>query len=295
VRDFWRGEDQSLAEMGYRLAGSSDLYGGTGRSPFASINFVTAHDGFTLNDLVSYNEKHNEANGEDNQDGESHNRSWNCGVEGPTEDLDVLVTREKQKRNFLATLFLSQGVPMLLGGDEMGRSQGGNNNGYAQDNEVSWFHWEDERENWALLDFTEELSKLRRDHPVFRRRRFFQGRPIHGSDVSDIAWFKPDGEQMSEEDWAKGYARSIAIFLNGDAIPSPSPRGEPVKDDSFFLLLNGHDDVLSFRFPEGKWGDRWDVVLDTAAPLIEPGERMVKAGAELEVEGRTVTVLKRVY
>ena len=295
VRDFWRGEDQSLAEMGYRLSGSSDLYGGTGRSPFASVNFVTAHDGFPLNDLVSYNEKHNEANGEDNQDGESHNRSWNCGVEGPTEDLEVLACREKQKRNFLATLFLSQGVPMLLGGDEMGRTQGGNNNGYAQDNEVSWFHWEDERENWALLEFTEELSKLRRDHPVFRRRRFFQGRPIHGSDVSDIAWFKPDGKEMSEDDWAKGYARSIAVFLNGEAIPSPSPRGEPVKDDSFFLLFNGHDDVLSFRFPEGKWGDRWDVVLDTAAPLIEPGERMVKAGAELEVEGRTVTVLKRVY
>jgi glycogen operon protein len=295
VRDFWRGEDQALAEMGYRLTGSSDLYGGTGRSPYASINFVTAHDGFTLNDLVSYNEKHNEANGEGNQDGESHNRSWNCGVEGPTEDFEVLVCREKQKRNFLATLFLSQGVPMLLGGDEMGRTQGGNNNGYAQDNEISWFHWEDERDNWALLEFTEKLSRLRRDHPVFRRRRFFQGRPIHGSDVSDIAWFKPDGKEMSEDDWAKGYARSIAIFLNGDAIPSPSPRGEPVKDDSFMMLFNGHDDVLTFRFPEGPWGDRWDVVLDTAAPLTEPGERMVKAGAELEVEGRTVTVLKRVY
>jgi isoamylase len=295
VRDFWRGEEQTLAEMGYRLTGSSDLYGGTGRSPFASINFVTAHDGFPLNDLVSYNEKHNEANGEDNQDGESHNRSWNCGVEGPTDDMEILALREKQKRNFLATLFLSQGVPMLLGGDEMGRTQGGNNNGYAQDNEVSWFRWEDERENWALLEFTQKLSKLRRDHPVFRRRRFFQGRPIHGSDVSDIAWFTPEGEQMSEEDWAQAYARSISVFLNGDAIPSPNPRGERVTDDSFFLLLNGHDDVLKFRFPEGPWGDRWDVVLDTAAPLIEPGERMVKAGEELEVEGRTVTVLKRVY
>jgi glycogen operon protein len=295
VRDFWRGEDQTLAEMGYRLTGSSDLYGGTGRSPFASINFVTAHDGFTLADLVSYNEKHNEANGEDNQDGESHNRSWNCGVEGPTEDLEVLACREKQKRNFLATLFLSQGVPMLLGGDEMGRSQGGNNNGYAQDNDVSWFHWDDERENWALLEFTEKLSKLRRDHPVFRRRRFFQGRPIHGSDVSDIAWFTPEGDRMSEEDWAKGYARSISVFLNGEAIPSPSPRGEPVQDDSFFLLFHGNDEPLSFRFPEGPWGDRWDVVIDTSAPLLEPGERMVKAGEELEVEGRTVTVLKRVY
>ncbi|MDQ1375623.1 MAG: isoamylase, partial [Actinomycetota bacterium] len=295
VRDFWRGEDQTLAEMGYRLTGSSDLYGGTGRSPFASINFVTAHDGFTLNDLVSYNDKHNEANGEDNKDGESHNRSWNCGVEGPTEGFEVLACREKQKRNFLATLFLSQGVPMLLGGDEMGRSQGGNNNGYAQDNEVSWFHWEDERENWALLEFTERVSKLRRDHPVFRRRRFFQGRPIHGSDVSDIAWFTPEGERMSEEDWAKGYANSISVFLNGEAIPSPSPRGERVEDDSFFLLFNGNDATNSFRFPEGPWGDRWDVVLDTSSPLIEPGEHMVKAGADLEVEGRTVVVLKRIY
>jgi glycogen operon protein len=295
VRDFWRGEDQSLAEMGYRLSGSSDLYGGTGRSPFASINFITAHDGFTLADLVSYNDKHNEANGEDNQDGESHNRSWNCGVEGPTDDLEVLACREKQKRNFLATLFLSQGVPMLLGGDEMGRTQGGNNNAYCQDNDVSWFHWEDERDNWALLEFTEKLSKLRHDHPVFRRRRFFQGRPIHGSDVVDIAWFKPDGDQMSEDDWAKGYARAISVFLNGEAIPSPSPRGEPVQDDSFFMLFNGSDDVVSFRFPEGAWGDRWDVILDTAAPLVEPGEQMVKAGEELDADARTVVVLKRVY
>jgi glycogen operon protein len=295
VRDFWRGEDQSLAEMGYRLSGSSDLYGGTGRSPFASINFITAHDGFTLADLVSYNDKHNEANGEDNQDGESHNRSWNCGVEGPTDDLEVLACREKQKRNFLATLFLSQGVPMLLGGDEMGRTQGGNNNAYCQDNDVSWFHWEDERDNWALLEFTEKLSKLRHDHPVFRRRRFFQGRPIHGSDVVDIAWFKPDGDQMSEDDWAKGYARAISVFLNGEAIPSPSPRGEPVQDDSFFMLFNGSDDVVSFRFPEGAWGDRWDVILDTAVPLVEPGEQMVKAGEELDADARTVVVLKRVY
>jgi len=295
VRDYWRGEDQTLAEMGYRLTGSSDLYAGTGRSPFASINFVTAHDGFTLNDLVSYNEKHNEANGEDNQDGESHNRSWNHGVEGPTDDLEILALRERQKRNFIATLFLSQGVPMLLGGDEIGRTQGGNNNGYAQDNEISWFDWKASVESWALLEFVEKVSRLRRDHRVFRRRRWFQGRPIHGSGVSDVAWFKPDGEQMSEDDWAQGYARSIAMFLNGEAIPTPDPRGERIIDDSFFVLLNAHSEPIDFRFPEEQWGERWDVVLDTAAPLTEPGDRMVKAGEELEVEGRSIVVLSRMY
>jgi glycogen operon protein len=293
VRDYWRGEEQTLAELGYRLTGSSDLYAGTGRSPFASVNFITAHDGFTLADLVSYNEKHNEANGEDNQDGESHNRSWNHGAEGDTDDAEVIALRDRQRRNFLATLFVSQGVPMLLGGDEIGRTQGGNNNGYCQDNEVSWFHWDD-AEDSPMLAFAEQLSQLRRDHPVFRRRRWFQGRPIHGSDVSDIAWFKPDGGQMSEDDWAEGHAKSIAVFLNGEAIPTPDPRGEKVEDDSFFVLFNGHFEPLAFRFPEGRWGDRWEVIVDTAAPLVDPGERVAKAGQELDVEARSVVVLKRV-
>jgi isoamylase len=297
VRDYWRGEDQTLAEMGYRLTGSSDLYAGTGRSPFASINFVMAHDGFTLDDLVSYNDKHNEANGEDSQDGESHNRSWNCGEEGPTTAPEVVACREQQKRNFLATLFLSQGVPMLLGGDEMGRTQGGNNNAYCQDNEVSWVDWDRAAlpENTALLEFTEQLGQLRRDHPVFRRRRFFQGRPIHGSDVDDIAWFKPDGQQMSEDDWAKGYARSIAMFLNGEAIPSPDPRGQRIVDDSFLVLLNAHDEAMWFRFPEGPWGERWDVVFDTAVRLADPPARSAKAGDKFDVEGRSVVVLIRAH
>src|SRR5581483_10957398 len=220
VRDYWRGEDQTLAEFAYRLTGSSDLYQTSGRLPHASINFVTAHDGFTLTDLVSYNEKHNEANGEDNKDGESYNRSWNSGVEGPTDDLQIIALRERQKRNFLTTLLLSQGVPMILAGDEMGRTQRGNNNGYNQDNEISWVDWALAKENWPLAEFAAKVSTLRREHPVFRRRRFFEGRPLHSDDVSDIGWFKPDGQLMSHDDWAEGFAKSIAVFLNGDAIPS---------------------------------------------------------------------------
>src|SRR5205814_958486 len=199
VRDFWRGEPATMAEFGYRLTGSSDLYESSGRRPYASINFVTAHDGFTLHDLVSYNDKHNEANGEDNADGESHNRSWNHGVEGDTDDVEVVALREQQKRNFLTTLFLAQGVPMLLHGDELGRTQRGNNNAYCQDNELSWVDWEQAREFEHLTEFVQRLSALRRDHPVFHRRRFFQGRPFRGSDVDDIAWLQPSGEAMSEE------------------------------------------------------------------------------------------------
>ena len=223
VRDFWRGESATLAEFACRLTGSSDLYQEDGRRPIASINFVTSHDGFTLNDLVSYNDKHNEANGEGNGDGESHNRSWNCGVEGETDDLEVLALREQQKRNFIATLILSQGVPMLLHGDELGRTQGGNNNAYCQDNEISWVDWKSARDNFALTDFTELDLQLRRDHPVFRRRRFFQGDPALGSEseIGDIAWFTPAGEHMSGDDWRNGYAKSLAVFLNGDAIAEP--------------------------------------------------------------------------
>jgi glycogen operon protein len=295
VRDFWRGEGSTLAEFASRLTGSSDLYEFSGRRPIASINFVTAHDGFTLHDLVSYNDKHNEANGEDNNDGESHNRSWNCGVEGETDDLDVIACREQQKRNFLTTLFLSQGVPMVLGGDEMGRTQRGNNNGYCQDNEISWLDWSLADENWTLLEFTARLSKLRREHPVFKRRRFFAGTPVRGSGgLADIVWFTPGGDEMSDEDWESGFAKSMAVFLNGNAITYPDPRGMPVKDDSFLLLFNAHYEPLTFTLPPDDFGESWEVELDTAAPSAEV-ERPLKPGDELDVDARSLIVLRRLY
>jgi glycogen operon protein len=294
VREFWRGEPATLGEFASRFTGSADLYQADGRRPLASINFVTAHDGFTLHDLVTYNEKHNEANGEGNKDGESHNRSWNCGVEGETEDLEVLALREKQKRNFLATLFLSQGVPMLLHGDEIGRTQRGNNNAYCQDNELSWVDWERAKENFTLEDFAREVSALRRDHPVFRRRRFFKGDPTRGfeSELGDIAWFTPGAEHMSESDWEVGFARTIAVFLNGDAINESDARGQRVVDDSFLLLFNANDQDMSFTVPDADYGERWAVVLDTAAPMADRGS--VKAAEQVLVESRSLSVLRRV-
>jgi len=295
VRDFWRGEPATLAEFASRLTGSADLYQEDGRRPLASINFATAHDGFTLSDLVSYNEKHNDANGEGNNDGESHNRSWNCGVEGPTDDLEVLSLRERQKRNILATLFLSQGVPMLLHGDELGRTQEGNNNVYCQDNPIAWVDWADAREHWALTDFVEKLATLRRDHPVFRRRRFFQGDPARGSEseLGDIAWFTPAGEHMNAGDWQVGYARSLAVFLNGEAIAEPDGRGERVRDDSFLMFFNGHHDDMDFTVPREVYGERWEAVLDTSAPLVLD-RPTAKAGEALSVESRSILVLRRV-
>jgi glycogen operon protein len=296
VRDFWRGEDRTLAEFASRLTGSADLYEQDGRRPFASINFVTAHDGFTMHDLVSYNHKHNDANGEGGNDGESHNSSWNCGVEGETDDLDIVVLREQQKRNMLTTLFLSQGVPMLLHGDELGRTQLGNNNVYAQDSELSWIDWERAKDFEVLTDFTARLSQLRRDHPVFRRRRHFRGRVVKGSTIEDIGWFTPAGEWMSEDDWESGFARSVAVFLNGDAIREPDARGEPVVDDSFFLLFNGHYENIDFTLPDLGAGEAWDVVIDTAAPLLDDAEpRTVKTGAAIEVDARSVLVLKKAF
>ncbi|MDP9402752.1 MAG: glycogen debranching protein GlgX [Actinomycetota bacterium] len=289
VRDFWRGEDQTLAEFAYRFTGSSDLYESGGRRPYASVNFVTAHDGFTLNDVVSYNEKHNEANGEGNADGEDHNRSWNCGVEGPTDDEAVLELRGRQRRNFLATLLFSQGVPMLLGGDEMGRTQGGNNNAYCQDNEISWFDWEGQ--DGALTAFAARLIALRKAHPVFRRRRFFQGRPIHGDESIDIAWFRPDGSEMNESDWQEGFAKSIIVFLNGDAIDTPDSRGEPIVGESFLVLFNGHHEPLAFTIPPPSFGDRWISTVDTADSLRE-GEQ-AKAGEQMTLDARSVVLLRR--
>jgi isoamylase len=289
VRDFWRGEDQTLGEFAYRLTGSSDLYELSGRWPHASINFVTAHDGFTLRDLVSYNEKHNEANGEDNQDGESHNRSWNCGAEGPTDAPEILALRQRQQRNFLVTLMLSQGVPMLLGGDEIGRTQQGNNNAYCQDNEISWYDWENVDED--LLAFTRRLIRLRREHPVFHRRRWFQGRPIHGDDVKDIAWFTPDGAQMAEEHWGEDFARSLGVFLNGRSIIAPGPDGQRPVDDGFYLLFNAHHEALEFALPGRDWAEGWVRELDTESGWSDGGETF-EAGGSVSVEARSIVVLR---
>jgi isoamylase len=296
VRDYWRGEGASLAEFASRLTGSSDLYEDDGRRPFASINFVTAHDGFTLQDLVTYNDKHNEANGENNNDGESHNRSWNCGVEGETNDLDIVALREQQKRNLLTTLLLSQGVPMLLHGDELGRTQLGNNNVYAQDNELSWVDWDRAREFEVLTDFTARLVQFRKEHTVFRRRRFFNGRQVRGSDLQDIGWFQPGGEPMTDEDWESGSAKSLTVFLNGDGIREPDARGEPVSDDSFFLLFNGFYEPMDFTLPSFDAAERWKVVIDTSAPLVDQAEeRAMKSGETFEVESRTILVLQKLY
>ncbi|HEY8553327.1 MAG TPA: glycogen debranching protein GlgX [Burkholderiales bacterium] len=261
ARDYWRSVDRRLSEFAYRLSGSSDLYATNGRKPFASINFVTAHDGFPLRDLVSYNDKHNEANGEDNRDGESHNRSWNCGAEGPTEDAAINALRARQQRNFLATLLLSQGIPMLLAGDEIGRTQGGNNNAYCQDNEISWLDWA--AADWELRDFTRSLIHFRRRHPVFHRRRFFLGRAIHGAGVSDIVWYRPDGVPMSDEDWAIGFAKSLGVYLNGEALDELDARGERVSDDTFYLMFNAHYEPLTFTLP-GEAGAQWVKILDTS-------------------------------
>ncbi len=262
VRDYWRGADESLADFASRLTGSSDLYAWSGRRPSASINFVTAHDGFTLHDLVSYNEKHNEANGEDNRDGESHNRSWNSGAEGPTDDPAILDVRNVRRRSILATLLLSQGVPMLLGGDELGRTQQGNNNGYCQDNELSWYDWDNI--DGDLLGFVRRLVRLRSEHPIFRRRRWFEGRDLHGSDVFDIEWFSADGTHMTDDDWNNGLVRSLMVYLNGKVIPAPDYYGNPVTDDSFLLLFNPNSEVAKFQVPDGLEAMTWRVEIDTA-------------------------------
>ena len=295
VRDFWRGQGTTIGEFAGRLTGSSDLYESSGRRPYASINFVTAHDGFTLDDLVSYNDKHNEDNGEDSRDGADDNRSWNCGAEGETHDLEILALREQQKRNFLTTLILSQGVPMIVHGDEMGRTQHGNNNVYCQDNELAWVDWERSRENWALFEFTARLTKLRRDHPVFRRRRFFEGHTLRGSGgVADIVWLTPSGAEMSDEDWHYAAAKSLQVFLNGQGIASVDVRGERVVDDSFLLLFNAHHEHMEFTLPSSEYGQAWAVELDTATPLVAD-EETVDAGASRKVEARSIVVLRRLF
>jgi isoamylase len=329
VRDFWRGEPSTLGEFASRITGSSDLYQHDGRRPAASINFITAHDGFTVNDLVSYNEKHNEANGEDNRDGADDNRSWNCGAEGPTDDPKVNELRARQRRNLISTLLLSQGVPMLLGGDELGRTQGGNNNAYCQDDEISWVDWERAEEFADLAAFTAAVSEFRRAHPVFRRRRFFSGRSNpEGDKLRDIVWFGVNGTEMADEDWSGTVGRSVMVFLNGNGIPDLDARGEPVTDSSFLLAFNADPDDVTMALPGKAYGERWAVVLDTAAgevpaalgalggvtslgplgsltpPLgavtagggsydLMEGARVVEAKATLKVAGRSLVVLQR--
>ncbi len=303
VRDFWRGQPATLPEFASRLTGSSDLYQDDGRRPVASVNFVTAHDGFTLADLVSCNGKHNEANGEGNADGTDDNRSWNCGAEGPTGDPAVLALRHRQQRNFLATLLLSQGVPMLLAGDELGRSQHGNNNAYCQDNELSWLSWPAQAParpgaggEPGLLEFARTLIRLRAEHPVFRRRRFFRGKSIRGvpSHLGDIAWFTPAGQEMTDEDWEAGFAKSLTVFLNGDAIIEPDRRGQPVRDDSFLLLFNASERDLDFVLPPAMYGERWDRLLDTAQPLPAAGQDgAAKPGDVVTITSRSLQLLRR--
>ncbi|TDD80225.1 glycogen debranching protein GlgX [Actinomadura rubrisoli] len=322
MRDFWRGQPGVMPEFGSRLTGSSDLYADDGRRPLASINFVTCHDGFTLHDLVSYDSKHNDANGEGNRDGSDDNRSWNCGHEGPVEDLDIIALRERQKRNFLTALFLSQGVPMLSHGDELGRTQRGNNNAYCQDDELSWIDWTGLRddtffdERGPLLDFVRRLSKLRTEHPVFRRRRFFRGdqrssdqrksdlRKAHDAgpgadtvaeDLPDLVWFTPGGDEMADKDWAAGFNKSLNVFLNGDAIGEPDRRGRQVRDDSFLLLINAYEGDLPFVLPPVPYGQMWIRVLDTADPLLAEEESpVVKARETVPVGARSIQVLRRV-
>lgn len=288
MRDYWRGADSMLGEFAARFTGSPDLYQGDYRRPTASINFITAHDGFTLNDLVSYDEKHNEANGENNQDGESHNRSWNCGAEGPTKKKAVMELRQRQKRNFLTTLFLSQGVPMLLAGDEMGRTQNGNNNAYCQDNEISWVQWA--KADQDLIDFTTRLISFRRLHPSFSRPKWFQGQPIKGLGVEDIAWFLPDGSEMTEEHWNNSFAKSLAIYLHGKGIHTLSAKGEPIVDDSIYVIFNAHHEPLAYTLPHAKYGKQWIKNLDTHRGVIGP-EDTFHPGDMITVEGRSIILL----
>lgn len=293
VRDFWRGEDSLLEEFAFRFTGSSDLYQDNGRQPHASINFITAHDGFTLNDLVSYNEKHNEDNGEENRDGESYNRSWNCGEEGGTDDPDILELRNRQRRNFLVTLMLSQGVPMLVSGDELGRTQKGNNNAYCQDNQLSWIDWNLQDSNAELLDFSRQLIDFRRRHPVFRRRRWFQGQAIHGSNVDDISWYNPDGAEMTEEQWSIGFAKAIAVFLNGEEIPEVGYKGERVMDDSFILFFNAHYEMIEFVLPPKLSHRKWRVIIDTKEPSFVNDWVFYTQDKTVPVADRSIVVLQR--
>jgi isoamylase len=294
VRDFWRGEDASLGEFASRLTGSADLYGHTARRPVASINFVTAHDGFTLRDLVSYNEKHNEANGEDDNDGESNNQSWNCGAEGPTDDPEINALRGRQQRNCLATILLSQGVPMICHGDELGRTQNGNNNAFCQDSELTWIDWE--TVDTDLIEFTRAVAAIRAAHPVFRRRRFFNGIPLRrrGSEgIPDVSWSRPDGSEMSDEDWDSGFGKSVAVYFNGLGIPGTDPRGQRLTDDSFVLCFNAHHEPIEFTLPPEEFGLGWIPVIDSAANTGDVGQDgLLAARTTTTIDARAVMLLQ---
>jgi isoamylase len=289
VRRFWKGQGGTLGELSSRLAGSSDLYAHNGRRPTASLNFITAHDGFTLRDLVSFDRKHNEANGEDNRDGSNHNDSWNCGVEGVTVDPEVNALRARQQRNFLATLFLSQGVPMLLAGDEFGQTQHGNNNAYCQDSPIGWLHWDFTDEQRDLLAFACDVMRLRKAHPVFRRRHFFQGREIHGAQIKDIYWLKPDGGEMTDADWNSGYARALGMVLPGDQIKEMSEVGTRIVDDTFALLFNANAEAIDFRLGMRSRDIVWTCIFDTAA--LVPESRVFKHASTFPLQGRSLAVL----
>jgi isoamylase len=288
MRDYWRGADSVLAEFAERFTGSSDLYKNDNRNPTASINFITAHDGFMLQDLVSYNDRHNEANKEDGKDGAQDNHSWNCGVEGPTEDKDIIALRNRQKRNFLVTLMLSQGVPMLLAGDESGNTQFGNNNAYCQDNEISWIDWN--AQDKELMEFTAQLIQFRKCHPVFARKKWFQGRPVRTRGLADIGWFLPDGTEMTEEDWKTGYAKSLGVFLFGGGLNTVDQEGRPVVDDSFYILFNAHGGPLDFKLPVSKYGKTWKKVWDTAHPAEGNGKGYAPDGV-YKAEDRSIVLL----
>ncbi len=292
IRDYWRGGDRVLGELGLRLTGSPDLYSSSGRLPHASVNFITAHDGFTLNDLVSYNEKHNDKNPSGHEGGEDHNRSWNCGAEGPTGDKEINGLRLRQKRNFLTTLFLSQGIPMLLAGDEFGHTQQGNNNAYCQDNELTWLDWNNKDDD--LFRFTSRLIRFRKEHQIFQRRRWFQGRSVRGRGVDDIVWLRADANLMSDEDWDVSFARSVAILLNGDAIASKDRRGARVRDSTYYLMFNGHYEALAFTLPSAQYGKRWRQVFDTASGKFEGRRKISRPGEETSLEARSVRVLQRI-
>jgi len=292
MRAYWKGDGGLIGEFARRLTGSSDLYGREGRRPHASVNFITAHDGFTLHDLVSYNDKHNEANGEQNRDGHNHNLSWNCGVEGPSEDPQIVALRERQKRNFIATLLLSQGVPMLLAGDELGRSQNGNNNAYCQDNEINWIDWTLDEGRRRLLKFVRRLTALRREHPAFRRRDFFAGRPLHGGDVKDLLWLQPHGSEMSREQWEHEHARCLGVYLAGAALRDIDRRGRLLRDEDFLLLFNAHHENVPFVLPAIA-GDPWKALFDTALEPARPAQRTYAPGEHYPLSGRSLALLTR--
>ncbi|HQX63091.1 MAG TPA: hypothetical protein PK593_06485, partial [Thermomicrobiales bacterium] len=294
VRQFWKGDEGLMADLAYRLTGSSDLYQNDGRKPYASINFGTRHDGVTLADLVSFNTKHNEANGDENQDGADDNISWNCGAEGPTGDPEIRALRAQQQRNFLATLLLSQGVPMLSGGDEIGRTQGGNNNTYCQDNATSWYDWDLDPAGDALLSFTKRLIAIRKRHPVLRRRRFFQGRRVYGSDIRDITWFRPDGKLMTDDEWDAGWIRTLGMRLAGDALGDVDERGEPIVDDTLLILASAHHEPIDFMMPGVQPGVEWELIFDTSSPGPNEQPRRYTVGENYRLAGRSVSLLRRV-